>query len=135
MIMGDVLRVLKERGMGIGALPVRPPRLAALARLRLEDRVSSTAAQEIFEAMLEREEGPEAIAKERDLMQVSDAGSLAPLVESVLDDHPQQVAMYLGGKESLVGYFIGQAMRRFEGAADPRLVRALLVERLEARRK
>ncbi len=135
MIMGDVLRVLKETGMGIGALPVRPPRLAALARLRLEDRISSTAAQEIFEAMLEREEGPEAIAKERDLMQVSDAGSLAPLVESVLDDHPQQVAAYLGGKESLVGYFIGQAMRRFEGAADPRLVRALLVERLEARRK
>ena len=135
MIMGDVLRVLKERGMGIGALPVRPPRLAALARLRLEDRISSTAAQEIFEAMLEREETPEAIAKERDLMQVSDAGSLAPLVESVLDDHPQQVAAYLGGKESLVGYFIGQAMRRFEGAADPRLVRALLVERLEARRK
>lgn len=135
MVMGDVLRVLKETGMGIGALPVRPPRLAALARLRLEDRISSTAAQEIFEAMLEREEGPEAIAKERDLMQVSDAGSLAPLVESVLDDHPQQVAAYLGGKESLVGYFIGQAMRRFEGAADPRLVRALLVERLEARRK
>ncbi len=135
MIMGDVLRVLKETGMGIEALPVRPPRLAALARLRLEDRISSTAAQEIFEAMLEREEAPEAIAKERDLMQVSDAGSLAPLVESVLDDHPQQVAMYLGGKESLVGYFIGQAMRRFEGAADPRLVRTLLVERLEARRK
>ncbi len=135
MIMGDVLRVLKETGMGIEALPVRPPRLAALVRLRLEDRISSTAAQEIFEAMLEREEPPEAIAKERDLMQVSDAGSLAPLVESVLDDHPQQVAMYLEGKESLVGFFIGQAMRRFEGAADPRLVRALLVERLEARRK
>ncbi len=135
MVMGDVLRVLKETGMGIEALPIRPPRLAALVRLRLEDRISSTAAQEIFEAMLEREEPPEAIAKERDLMQVSDAGSLAPLVESVLDDHPQQVAMYLGGKESLVGYFIGQAMRRFEGAADPRLVRALLVERLEARRK
>lgn len=135
MVMGDVLRVLKETGIGIEALPVRPPRLAALVRLRLEDRISSTAAQEIFEAMLEREEPPEAIAKERDLMQVSDAGSLAPLVESVLDDHPQQVAMYLEGKESLVGYFIGQAMRRFEGAADPRLVRALLVERLEARRK
>lgn len=135
MIMGDVLRVLKETGTSVGALPIRPPRLAALARLRLKDRISSTAAQEIFEAMLEREEGPEEIAKERDLMQVSDAGSLAPLVESVLDDHPKQVAAYLGGKESLVGYFIGQAMRRFEGAADPRLVRALLLERLEARRE
>ena len=134
MIMGDVLRVLKETGGAVEALPVRPDRLAALIRLRLEDRISSTAAQEIFEAMLERDEAPEAIAQERSLMQVSDAGSLLPLVESVLDDHPKQVAAYLGGKESLVGYFIGQAMRRFEGAADPRLVRTLLVERLEARR-
>ena len=134
MIMGDVLRVFKETGGAVEALPVRPDRLAALIRLRLEDRISSTAAQEIFEAMLERDEAPEAIAQERSLMQVSDAGSLLPLVESVLDDHPKQVAAYLGGKESLVGYFIGQAMRRFEGAADPRLVRTLFVERLEARR-
>ena len=135
MIMGDVLRVLKETATSIGELPIRPPRLAALVRLRLEDRISSTAAQEIFEAMLEREDAPEGIAEERDLIQVSDAGSLAPVVESVLDDHPQQVAAYLGGKEGLIGYFIGQAMRRFEGSPDPKLVRKLLVERLESRRE
>ncbi len=135
MIMGDVLRVLKETATSIGELPIRPSRLAALVRLRLEDRISSTAAQEIFEAMLEREDAPEAIAEERDLIQVSDAGSLAPVVESVLDDHPQQVAAYLGGKEGLIGYFIGQAMRRFEGSPDPKLVRKLLVERLESRRE
>ena len=135
MIMGDVLRVLKETTTSIEELPIRPPRLAALVRLRLEDRISSTAAQEIFEAMLEREDAPEAIAEARDLIQVSDAGSLAPVVESVLDDHPQQVAAYLGGKEGLIGYFIGQAMRRFEGSPDPKLVRKLLVERLESRRE
>lgn len=135
MIMGDVLRVLKETAASVEELPVRPPRLAGLVRLRLEDRISSTAAQEIFDAMLDSEDSPETIAEARRLMQVSDADSLAPLVESVLDDHPGQVAAYLGGKESLVGYFIGQAMRRFEGSADPRLVRALLIERLEARRE
>jgi len=135
MIMGDVLRALKETAMSIEELPIRPPRLATLVRLRLDDRISSTAAQEIFEAMLEREEAPEAIAKEQDLIQVSDATSLAPVVESVLDDHPQQVAAYLGGKEGLVGYFIGQAMRRFEGSPDPKLVRKLLLERLETRRE
>ena len=135
MIMGDVLRVLKETATSIGELPIRPPRLAALVRLRLEDRISSTAAQEIFETMLEREDAPEAIAEEQDLIQVSDVGSLAPVVESVLDDHPQQVAAYLGGKEGLIGYFIGQAMRRFEGSPDPKLVRKLLVEGLETRRE
>ncbi len=135
MIMGDVLRVLKETATSVDELPIRPPRLAALVRLRLEDRISSTAAQEIFEAMLQREDAPEAIAEEQDLIQVSDIGSLAPVVESVLDDHPQQVAAYLGGKEGLIGYFIGQAMRRFEGSPDPKLVRKLLVEGLETRRE
>ena len=135
MIMGDVLRVLKETATSIEELPIRPPRLAALVRLRLDDRISSTAAQEIFEAMLQREEVPEAIAEEQDLIQVSDVTSLAPVVESVLDDHPQQVAAYLGGKEGLIGYFIGQAMRRFEGSPDPKLVRKLLLEGLETRRE
>lgn len=135
MIMGDVLRVLKETATSIEGLPIRPPRLAALVRLRLDDRISSTAAQEIFEAMLERDDAPEAIADEQDLIQVSDVDSLAPVVESVLDDHPQQVAAYLGGKEGLIGYFIGQAMRRFEGSPDPKLVRELLLEGLETRRE
>ncbi|MXW65268.1 MAG: Asp-tRNA(Asn)/Glu-tRNA(Gln) amidotransferase subunit GatB [Bacteroidetes bacterium SB0662_bin_6] len=135
MIMGDVLRVLKENATSIEELPIRPPRLAALVRLRLGDRISSTAAQEIFEAMLERDDAPEAIAEEQDLIQVSDVTSLAPVVENVLDDHPQQVAAYLGGKEGLIGYFIGQAMRRFEGSPDPKLVRKLLLEGLEARRE
>ena len=135
MIMGDVLRVLKETATSIGELPIRPPRLAALVRLRLEDRISSTAARKIFETMLERDDAPETIAEEQDLIQVSDVGSLAPVVESVLDDHPQQVAAYLGGKEGLIGYFIGQAMRRFEGSPDPKLVRTMLVERLETRRE
>ena len=135
MIMGDVLRVLKETATSIGELPIRPPRLAALVRLRLEDRISSTAARKIFETMLERDDAPETIAEEQDLIQVSDVGSLAPVVESVLDDHPQQVAAYLGGKEGLIGYFIGQAMRCFEGSPDPKLVRTMLVERLETRRE
>ena len=85
--------------------------------------------------MLERDDAPEAIAEEQDLIQVSDVTSLAPVVENVLDDHPQQVAAYLGGKEGLIGYFIGQAMRRFEGSPDPKLVRKLLLEGLEARRE
>ena len=135
MIMGDVLRVLKETATSIEELPIRPPRLAALVRLRLEDRISSTAAQEIFEAMLERDDAPEAIAEEQDLIQVSDVDSLAPVVESVLDDRPQQVAAYLGGKEGLIGYFIGQTMQRFEGSPDPKLVRKLLIEGLETRRE
>ena len=75
-----------------------------------------------------------AIADARGLIQVSDRSAIAPVVDEVLRDHPDQVQTYLGGKEGLVGFFIGQVMQRFDGSPDPQLVRSLVQEGLEARR-
>ncbi|QXD15285.1 Asp-tRNA(Asn)/Glu-tRNA(Gln) amidotransferase subunit GatB [Rhodocaloribacter litoris] len=134
-VMTDVLRVLNERGLAVEAFPIAPARLAALIRLRLEDRISSSAATELFERMLEDESDPEALARAHNLLQVSDAGALLPVVEAVLERHPKQLQQYLGGKEGVLGFFIGQVMRTFPGAPDPRRVRELLLERIAARRE
>ncbi|ARA94965.1 glutaminyl-tRNA synthase (glutamine-hydrolyzing) subunit B [Rhodothermaceae bacterium RA] len=134
VVMTDVLRVLNERGLDAGALPVGPERLAGLVFLRLEDQVSSSGAQDLFAAMLEDDRAPEVIARDRNLLQVSDAGALGPVVDQVLAGNPKQVQQYLEGKESVIGYFIGQVMRSFDGSPDPRLVRRLLQEKLEAAR-
>jgi aspartyl-tRNA(Asn)/glutamyl-tRNA(Gln) amidotransferase subunit B len=136
LVMTEVMRVLNDRSIAVDELPVEPERLAQLAFLRVQDKVSSNGAQEVFEAMLE-ETGKSAgkIADERDLIQVSDADAIAPVVESVVDDHPEQVETYLGGKDGLLGFFIGQVMQRFDGSPDPELVRKLLREELEDRRE
>jgi aspartyl-tRNA(Asn)/glutamyl-tRNA(Gln) amidotransferase subunit B len=134
-VMTEVLRVVNERNRSIKALPVGPERLAQLVFLRLQNKVSSNAAQEVFEAMLEApDQSAGAIADARGLIQVSDRSAIAPVVDTVLHEHPAQVQTYLGGKEGLVGFFIGQVMQRFEGAPDPQLVRSLVQEALEARR-
>ena len=73
-------------------------------------------------------------AEEENLLQVSDEGALIPVVEQVIQENPKQVQIYLNGKEGLIGYFIGQVMRRFEGSPDPKLVRTLLQQRLDALR-
>ncbi len=134
VIMTDVLRVLKDEGLDVDAFPVTPDRLAALIHLRLDDRLGSSAATELFEVMLRVDGPPETLARERNLLQVSDAGALAPIVDEVLARHPKQLAQYLGGKEGLIGFFIGQVMRAFPGSPDPRLVRKLLIERIEKMR-
>jgi len=135
-VMTDVMRVLNERALTIGDLAVTPERLAQLVYLRMEDRVSSSAAQDVFEAMLD-EPGKSAgkIAEERNLIQVSDKGAIAPVVDRVLDENEGQVETYLSGKDGLFGYFIGQVMRSFDGSPDPQVVRDLLKERLDARRE
>ncbi|MFB6273472.1 MAG: Asp-tRNA(Asn)/Glu-tRNA(Gln) amidotransferase subunit GatB [Salinibacter sp.] len=134
-IMTEVMRVLNEKDAAIEALPVEPERLAQLVYLRLEEKVSSNGAQEVFEAMLTQpDKSAGRIADERDLIQVSDRGAIEPVVEDVLDDNPGKVETYLGGKDGLIGFFIGQVMQNFDGSPDPKLVRSLLQEKLDARR-
>jgi aspartyl-tRNA(Asn)/glutamyl-tRNA(Gln) amidotransferase subunit B len=135
LIMTEGMRVLNERSLSIDELPVDPERLAQLVYLRIQDKVSSNGAQEVFEAMLEHpDRSAGAIADERDLIQVSDRSAIEPLVDDVIDDHPDKVSTYLGGKDGLLGFFIGQVMQRFDGSPNPELVRSLLREKLDAQR-
>src|ERR687883_1057766 len=64
---------------------------------------------------------------------IADASELAPLVERVLEANPGQVEAYRGGKEGLLGFFVGQVMRETKGKADPRAVNDLLREKLRTR--
>jgi aspartyl-tRNA(Asn)/glutamyl-tRNA(Gln) amidotransferase subunit B len=63
---------------------------------------------------------------------VSDAGELAPIVDRILDENPGQVAAYRGGKEGLLGFFVGQVMKETQGKANPRVVSDLVREKLRA---
>jgi aspartyl-tRNA(Asn)/glutamyl-tRNA(Gln) amidotransferase subunit B len=74
------------------------------------------------------------IVEAQGLAQVSDEAALAPVVRQVLDQHPDEVAQYLAGKEALSGWLMGQVMRATRGKANPQLARELLLAQLEARR-
>jgi aspartyl-tRNA(Asn)/glutamyl-tRNA(Gln) amidotransferase subunit B len=130
-IMTHALRTLKD-DQSPATAAVEPGRMAGIIRMRLEDRISSTGAQEIFEAMLEETGTAEEIAASRNLIQVKDRAALLPFVEKVLREHPDNVDMYVRGKKGLIGFFIGQVMQICPGSPDPREVRSLLEERFEA---
>ena len=61
---------------------------------------------------------------------VADTAELEPLVARVLADNPGQVAAYKGGKEGLLGFFVGQVMKETQGKADPKVVNELLRAKL-----
>jgi len=61
---------------------------------------------------------------------VGDASELEPLVDRVLAENPGQVDSYRGGKQGLLGYFVGQVMKETQGKADPKIVNELLREKL-----
>jgi aspartyl-tRNA(Asn)/glutamyl-tRNA(Gln) amidotransferase subunit B len=64
--------------------------------------------------------------------QIADTADLEPLVEQVLAANPGQVEAYRGGKEGLLGFFVGQVMKETGGRANPKLVNELLREKLKS---
>jgi aspartyl-tRNA(Asn)/glutamyl-tRNA(Gln) amidotransferase subunit B len=61
---------------------------------------------------------------------VSDAGELGPIVDRILEENPGQVEAYRGGKEGLLGFFVGQVMKETGGQANARVVSDLVREKL-----
>lgn len=130
LVLSQVLRVLNERGTGIGEFPVTPQRLSGLIALREADSVNSTAFQQIFNEMLESGESAEEVARRLNLMQVNDDTFLVPIVERVLASHPEEAARFREGKTALIGFFVGKVMQASGGKANPKQARELLLNAL-----
>jgi aspartyl-tRNA(Asn)/glutamyl-tRNA(Gln) amidotransferase subunit B len=128
----EVKRVLNEANLSIDAFPIEPWRLAELLELKDGNKISSSAMQTVFNAMLERNENPETIAKELNLMQVSDTSFLEPLVLKVIEDNPDEAKRYREGKKGLIGFFVGQVMRQSAGKANPQMVTQMVQQKLES---
>lgn len=132
--MGEVLRLARERDEAVvlepEPRPLAPERLAALLALKAEGRISGSAAKDVLAAMVETGRDPAAIVAERGLEQVSDADALAAEIDAVIADHPDEVAAFRGGKQGLIGFFVGQVMQRTGGQANPQLVNQILRDKL-----
>lgn len=131
----DLFRVMKETGRGLAELPVSPQALVDLIGLVEEGVINLNTGREVLDEMAATGRAARAIVEERGLAQISDEAALQAVVERVLDENPAQVAQYLGGKEQVAGWLIGQVMKATQGKANPQRVRSLLMEALEARRR
>jgi aspartyl-tRNA(Asn)/glutamyl-tRNA(Gln) amidotransferase subunit B len=71
---------------------------------------------------------PEALVKERGLVQVSDTGAIDAAVQKVMAANPAEVEAYRGGKTKLISFFVGQVMREMRGKANPAVVNEALAK-------
>ncbi len=131
IVLGDVLRILNEQSIEIGEFSISPERLAELVKLKEEDKINSSAMQDIFNAMLGNKKSPEELAKEMNLIQVSDSGFLEPIVDEIIANNPDEVQRYKEGKKQLMGFFVGQAMKASKGKANPKLVTEMVSKKLQ----
>jgi aspartyl-tRNA(Asn)/glutamyl-tRNA(Gln) amidotransferase subunit B len=131
-VTGALFRLMKGESLEIGDVEdkVPPGRLVELMGLVEKKTLNINTAKEVLAGMLESGQAAGEIVEARGLAQVSDEAALAAVVTQVLDEHPGPVAQYLGGKEAISGWLMGQVMKATRGKANPQLVKELLREKL-----
>jgi aspartyl-tRNA(Asn)/glutamyl-tRNA(Gln) amidotransferase subunit B len=129
-VMGDLAAALKEAGKEIAGSPVPPAQLGELIALIGNGEISGKLAKQIFAGMFETGESPRAIMEREGLRQISDAGALSKIVDDVIAANPRQVEQYKAGKTTVLGFFVGQAMKASRGQANPAAMSELFKERL-----
>ena len=129
--MGEFSAHLNADGLRPAESPVGPQRLAGLISLVGAGTINQTAAKEVFAALVEDPHADAAtVVEERGLGAVADAGALAELADAVIADHPEEAEAFRGGREQIIGFLVGQGMKRSGGRADAKALQALLRERL-----
>jgi glutaminyl-tRNA synthetase len=127
-VVNEILRVLKDTT--VEELRCSGVALGQLVRLVDEGEVSNAAAKEVFEVLITDGGDPGEIVERLGVRQVKDVGAIEAVVDAVLVEQAENVARYRAGEQQLMGMFIGAAMRASGGAADPKLVRELLLKKL-----
>ncbi len=128
-IQTEVLRGARLHGLS-GDFTVTPGQLAALLGLLESGVISGKQAKEVYSAIEGTDRAPSAVVDERGMRVVSDLASLRPLCEELIVAHPKEAAAVRGGKRGVLGFFVGQVMKRTGKSAEPRLVSELLAELL-----
>jgi len=127
----ELLGRLKEAGKELADSPVSAKRLAGLLDRVGDNTISGKAAKEIFDDMMESDDDADTIIEAKGLKQVSDTGAIDTIILEVMEANPDQVAGYRGGKDKLMGFFVGQVMKASRGKANPGMVNQRLAELLK----
>lgn len=129
-LMGETLRLLKEKNMDPEDIRFAPGNLAKLIGLVDSKAINSSVAKEVFEVMFEEDVDPEKYVEEKGLKTVNDEGALRKTIEEIIAANPQSVEDYHNGKDRAIGFLVGQTMKAMKGKADPAMVNQILKELL-----
>ena len=131
-IMTELLRELNEAKLDITQSPISADHLGQMVALIEKGTISGKIAKTVFGEMWKNPgKAPEAIVKEKGLVQVTDSSAIEKWVDDVIAASPNQVAEYRGGKEKLFGFFVGQVMKAAKGQASPEMLNEILKKKLK----
>ncbi len=130
-VLGDVSRLMNETNKPINDLGIDPKQLAEIISMQEQNKISSSAAKQVFEEMLKTGKAPSELVKELGLEQVSDTGTLQEIVDTVVANNQKSIDDYRNGKTNALGFLVGQCMKASKGKGNPALMKEMLLKVLE----
>ena len=129
-VMGELLRELHQSQTEVGESPLSPEGLVELLGLVEDGTISLKVARDLFPELYLGKTSASELIQAKGLQQVSDEGALGVMVQDVMDNHASQVEQYRSGKDTVLGFLVGQVMKASGGKANPKKVNELLREAL-----
>ena len=130
-LIGEISAYLNKGQIEIHESKLTADNVAMLIN-RIDDQtISGKIGKSIFEEMCLSGSTPDEIIESQGLKQISDDGAIEEIIMTVINENPSQVEAYLGGKDKLFGFFVGQVMKLTEGKANPKAVNSILKEKLK----
>lgn len=125
-IMGETLKLLKEKEMDPEDISFSASHLADLIKMTDAKEINSTVAKEVFEKIFFEDVDPKKYVEEKGLKTENNEDLLLEVAKRVIEANPQSVTDYKSGKEKAIGFLVGQSMRELKGKADPVAVTEML---------
>ncbi len=129
-VTGEIVRLLNEDGIEIEKARFKPEHLADVVYSVLDQTLSSTGAKQVISRIWKTGESVKEVIDREGLRQVSNSDALEPIIDKIIASYPGQVREYQSGKDKLLGFFVGQAMKEMQGKANPALLGELLKKKL-----
>ncbi len=130
-VTGDLLGALNKAALEITQSPIENERLAGLLTRIADNTISGKIAKQVFEEMWKGEQSADEIIESKGLKQITDSGAIEAIIDTIIANNPNQVEQYLGGKDKVFGFFVGQVMKETQGKANPGEVNKMLKAKLK----
>jgi aspartyl-tRNA(Asn)/glutamyl-tRNA(Gln) amidotransferase subunit B len=129
-LLNDVMRLLNDGGLTAAELKLTPAYLAEIIKMVDDGIVNTNTGKSLLEKINRTGQSPREIVEAEGLAKVSDDSAIRAVAESIVAENPKEVESYRSGKVGLMGWFVGQLMRKMGGKADATLTRAIFEELL-----
>ena len=131
-VTSDIVGYLKSNKLSFSELKLSPENLAEMIKMISKNIISGKIAKEILPELIQKNISPKKLVEEKGLAMISDSSSILPIIDELINEHPNEVQAFKNGKTKLLGFFVGQLMKRTKGKADPKLANKLLMEKLNS---